>query len=327
MDAEDFVRFTERARRIVTYGEAEARRFLQNELGTPHLLLGLVYEEHVAIRILERLGIEPEQIRSEVERQITYGAVSPEGDLRMTPGARAVIDHAFAEARMLNNNYLGSEHLLLGLIQDDDGLAGRVLTDLGADLERTRHEVRWIQQGGAESERIAIMEQIYSELDPEAQQTTQIDQVEPSRLATDRLVAALKRSQATAARDRIQETTIEYLIGALLDGPGSAADLLSTAKVDRQAVEKRLPLPEMVNVDWPGFEPGRVRPQLSADAVGCIVHAERIARNAWQPSVQTAHVLAAAALVHEAFGQALHAAGLNRFRLLDQMADMHDEEA
>lgn len=141
-------RFTERARRVVFFAQEEAARLGENYVGTEHLLLGLVREsDSVAARILDRLGVPLGRIRADIERQVTRGHGNLGQDMQLTPRAKRVIDLAYEEARQLNNNYIGTEHLLLGLIREGDGLAARVLVKLGADLERTRREVYAMQEG------------------------------------------------------------------------------------------------------------------------------------------------------------------------------------
>jgi len=141
-------RFTERARKVVFYAQEEAGRLGENYVSTEHLLLGLVREnDSVAARLLDRMSIPLGRIRSEIERQVTHGDGRLGQDMQLTPRAKRVIDLAYDEARQLNNNYIGTEHLLLGLIREGEGLAGRVLTKLGVTLERTRREVTILQDG------------------------------------------------------------------------------------------------------------------------------------------------------------------------------------
>ena len=142
-------RFTERARKVVFFAQEEAGRLGENYVSTEHLLLGLVREnDSVAARILDRMGVSLGRIRSEIERQVTRGDGRLGQDMQLTPRAKRVIDLAYDEARQLNNNYIGTEHLLLGLIREGEGLAGRVLSKLGVDLDRTRREVQSLQEGG-----------------------------------------------------------------------------------------------------------------------------------------------------------------------------------
>jgi hypothetical protein len=149
-DAPMWQRFTERARKVVYFAQEEAARFGHNFVGTEHLLLGLVREEDsLAGRILTgRLGISLSSIRSNVEKQVTRGPGCKGQEMALTPRAQRTIDLCYEESRRLNNNYIGTEHLLLGLIMEPDGLGGRVLRELGADLARTRAEVTAMHEQG-----------------------------------------------------------------------------------------------------------------------------------------------------------------------------------
>ncbi len=152
-------RFTERARKIVFYAQEEAGRLEENSVSTEHLLLGLVREnDSVAARILDRMGISLGRIRAEIERQVSRGDGRLGQDMQLTPRAKRVIDLAYDEARQLNNNYIGTEHMLLGLIREGEGLAGRVLSKLGVDLDRTRREVMHLQDGAETNQRAGLVE-------------------------------------------------------------------------------------------------------------------------------------------------------------------------
>jgi ATP-dependent Clp protease ATP-binding subunit ClpC len=141
-------RFTERTRRVIFFAQEEAARLGENYVGTEHLLLGLVREnDSVAARILERLGVNLTRVRQEIERQVSRGDGRLGQEMQLTPRAKRVIDLAYEEARQLNNNYIGTEHLLLGLVRESEGIAGRVLARLGVELERTRREVMALQDG------------------------------------------------------------------------------------------------------------------------------------------------------------------------------------
>src|ERR1043166_3208064 len=125
-------RFTERARRVVFFAQEEAARLGENYVGTEHLLLGLVREnDSVAALILDALGVSLSAIRAGVEKQVTRGEGKSGQEMQLTPRAKRTIDLAYEEARRLNNNYIGTEHLLLGLIAEGDGLGGRVLLAQG----------------------------------------------------------------------------------------------------------------------------------------------------------------------------------------------------
>jgi len=138
-----FNRFTERARKVILLAKEEAKRFNHDYIGTEHLLLGLVREgEGVAAAVLASLGLSPDKIRFEVEKLVQPGpATIVSGDIPFTPKAKKVIELAMEEARDLGHNYIGTEHLLLGLIHEGEGVASQVLLNLGLDLDRVRMEV------------------------------------------------------------------------------------------------------------------------------------------------------------------------------------------
>ena len=142
-------RFTERSRKVVFYAQEEAQKLGEGYVSTEHLLLGLLREsDSVAMRILENMGYNAiliQDIVIEVERQLPRGNALAFQDMTLTPRAKRVIDLAYDEARFLNNNYIGTEHLLLGLIREGDGLAGRVLAKFGLDLNKARAETLVVQ--------------------------------------------------------------------------------------------------------------------------------------------------------------------------------------
>ena len=140
--ADRFDRFTDRARKVLTLAQDEAQRFNHNYIGTEHLLLGLVREgEGVAAKVLENLKVELAKVRQAVEFIIGRGERPVVGEIGLTPRAKKVIELAIDEARRLGHNYIGTEHLLLGLVREDGGIASGVLESLGISLEKVRHEV------------------------------------------------------------------------------------------------------------------------------------------------------------------------------------------
>ena len=139
-------RFTERARRVVFFAQEEAGRLGENYVATEHMLLGLVREnDSVAARVLDRMGISLMRVREEIERLVNRGDGRLGQDMQLTPRAKRVIDLSYDEARHLNNNYIGTEHILLGLIREGEGLASRVLAKLEVDLDRARSEIMALQ--------------------------------------------------------------------------------------------------------------------------------------------------------------------------------------
>lgn len=145
-----FERFTERARKVVYLAQQEAARLGHNVVGTEHLLLGLVVEgEGVAAKALEVLEISLDRIRQEVEKIIGSGEPNPFGEIPFTPRAKRVLELAVDEGRQMGHNYVGTEHILLGLIREGEGVAAQVLKNLGADLEKVRKQVITLLGGGA----------------------------------------------------------------------------------------------------------------------------------------------------------------------------------
>jgi ATP-dependent Clp protease ATP-binding subunit ClpC len=143
-----FERFTDRARRVVVLAQEEARMLNHNYIGTEHILLGLIHEgEGVAAKALESLGISLEAVRSQVEEIIGQGQSAPTGHIPFTPRAKKVLELSLREALQLGHNYIGTEHILLGLIREGEGVAAQVLQKLGADLNRVRQQVIQLLSG------------------------------------------------------------------------------------------------------------------------------------------------------------------------------------
>ena len=143
-----FERFTDRARRVVVLAQEEARMLNHNYIGTEHILLGLIHEgEGVAAKALESLGISLDAVRQQVEEIIGQGQQAPSGHIPFTPRAKKVLELSLREALQLGHNYIGTEHILLGLIREGDGVAAQVLVKLGADLNRVRQQVIQLLHG------------------------------------------------------------------------------------------------------------------------------------------------------------------------------------
>jgi ATP-dependent Clp protease ATP-binding subunit ClpC len=137
-----FEKFTDRARRVVVLAQEEARMLNHNYIGTEHILLGLIHEgEGVAARALESLGISLEAVRQQVEEIIGPGEQASSGHIPFTPRVKKVLELSLREARELGHSYIGTEHILLGLLREGEGVAAQVLVKLGADLSRVRQQV------------------------------------------------------------------------------------------------------------------------------------------------------------------------------------------
>jgi ATP-dependent Clp protease ATP-binding subunit ClpC len=151
-----FERFTDRARRVVVLAQEEARMLNHNYIGTEHILLGLIHEgEGVAAKALESLGISLEGVRQQVEEIIGQGQQAPSGHIPFTPRAKKVLELSLREALQLGHNYIGTEHILLGLIREGEGVAAQVLVKLGADLNRVRQQVIQLLSGYQGKEPVA----------------------------------------------------------------------------------------------------------------------------------------------------------------------------
>jgi ATP-dependent Clp protease ATP-binding subunit ClpC len=137
-----FERFTDRAKRVMVLSQEEARMLNHNYIGTEHMLLGLIHEgDGVAAKALETLNISLEAVRREVEEIIGQGQAAPTGHIPFTPRAKKVVELSLRESLQLHHDYIGTEHILLGLIREGDGVAAEILGKLGARLDRVRETV------------------------------------------------------------------------------------------------------------------------------------------------------------------------------------------
>lgn len=248
-------RFTERGRKLIFYAQEEAQRFGEGYVSTEHFLLGITRDsESRAARVLDRLRVAPTKIRSEVEKQLPKGDPRNSPDMSLTPRAKRVIDLAYDEARRLNNNYIGTEHLLLGLIREGDGLAGRVLAKLGVELDAARKITTEIQAvGGAappatEHEAYSV-EGIHSDSPPQEETTYNLDGVVID--AKEKIVAlshfssaaksAMGQGIATAVIQPAESVTAGHLAAAMTVNPGTDAyDLIASFTTDRDGLASEL---------------------------------------------------------------------------------------
>src|SRR6202521_295743 len=148
-----FERFTDRARRVLVLAQEEARLLNHSFIGTEHILLGLIHEgEGVAAKALESLGVSLEAVREKVEETIGLAGTAPTGSPPFTPRAKKVLELSLREALQLGHSYIGTEHMLLGLVREGEGVAAQVLNDLGADMARVRTQVIQMMSGQAGKE-------------------------------------------------------------------------------------------------------------------------------------------------------------------------------
>ena len=249
---EKFEKFTERARKVLSLAQEEAQRFNHNYIGTEHLLLGLVREgDGVAAKVLMHLGVELDKARSAVEFIIGRGDRIVLGEVGLTPRAKKVIELAVDEARRLNHHYVGTEHLLLGLIREGEGIAAGVLESLGVNLEKVRRATIEVLSGGAVgapgSWTPGATGRSRSRPRPDLGKFT--DQAR--RIIRDTLVEARERDQREAG-------TGHTLLALLAEEDGAAAWALRESGVNleaaRQAVERELgprPTPGATSANGP----------------------------------------------------------------------------
>jgi len=211
-----FERFTDRSRRVVVLAQEEARLLDHNYIGTEHLLLGLIREgEGVAAKALESLGVSLEAVRQRVLEIIGQGQEAPSGHIPFTPRAKKVLELSLREALQLGHDYIGTEHILLGLIREVDGVAAQVLVRLGADLNRVRQQVIQLLAGSA-ADVVTGIGNVESRLSAVerwvgvAPDTGDLDrQIEQARSERHAAVVAHDRERAASLRDRQKELLAE----------------------------------------------------------------------------------------------------------------------
>ncbi|MBS1898887.1 MAG: NDP-hexose 4-ketoreductase, partial [Actinobacteria bacterium] len=170
-----FERFTDRARRVVVLAQEEAKMLNHNYIGTEHILLGLIHEgEGAAAKALESLGISLESVREQVQDIIGQGQQQPTGHIPFTPRAKKVLELSLREALQLGHNYIGTEHILLGLIREGEGVAAQVLVKLGADLNKVRQQVIQMLSGSPGREPAAVSGAAHDSSQQQAQGGSQV---------------------------------------------------------------------------------------------------------------------------------------------------------
>jgi ATP-dependent Clp protease ATP-binding subunit ClpA len=202
-----FQRFTDRARRVVVLAQEEARRLDHNYIGTEHLLLGLISEgEGVAAAALKSLGISLAPVRQQVEEIIGRGQEAPQGHIPFTPRAKSVLELSLRESRQLGHDYIGTEHLLLGLIREGNGVAAQVLVKLGADLNRVRPQVIQLLHGRAAREPgpgVEVRPEMAEQRAGIGPDTSDLDeQIEAVRTEKEAAIDAQDFDRAASQRDR-----------------------------------------------------------------------------------------------------------------------------
>jgi DNA-binding CsgD family transcriptional regulator/predicted ester cyclase len=245
--ADRFDKFTERARKVLQLAQEEAQRFNHNYIGTEHLLLGLVREgEGVAAKVLANLGVELNKVRSAVEFIIGRGDRTVTGDIGLTPRAKKVIELSVDEARRLNHHYIGTEHLLLGLVREGEGIAAGVLESLGVSLDKVRSQVIYVLNQSATHPPQPAGEQarIPEPWDP----TTSF-----SRLTARTRRVLLFTSEEAQQIERQGMGTEHLLVGLVREGRGVSGAVLKEFGVELERVRSSL---EIARGDREAAEPG-----------------------------------------------------------------------
>src|ERR1035438_5455558 len=251
-----FERFTDRARRVVVLAQEEARMLNHNYIGTEHLLLGLIHEgEGVAAKVLESLGISLEGARQQVGALIGQGQQAPSGHIPFPPRAKKVLELADGEARILGHALIGTEHILLGLYREGDGVAAQVLVSLGADMNRVRQQVIQflpeyqgqdvIGEGSRPGERAPgpLLDQALARIDALDRRLAAVERwagLRPDLDDLDQEIAQVRREKEAAIERQDFETAVETRVkekqllaaraGREKEWPDAAADRPSLAK-------------------------------------------------------------------------------------------------
>jgi len=217
-----FERFTDRARNVVVLAQDEARMLNHNYIGTEHILLGLIHESQgLAAHALTSLGIGLEPARQQVAEIVGRGKKSPSGHIPFTPRAKKILEFSLREALQLGHNYIGTEHILLGLIREGEGegVAVEVLVNLGADLKRVRQEVIQLQADSPTTEEMP--QDPRGRASGRAHAATQAAQAEAAR-------AAVAQAEAARAEARAESTAQARKLDEILDRLDSISDQLAT---------------------------------------------------------------------------------------------------
>jgi ATP-dependent Clp protease ATP-binding subunit ClpA len=253
--------FTPRAQQVVSLARKEADRFNHNFVGTEHLLLGIIkLGQGVAVNVLQKMGLDLETVRIEVEKQVGTGPDQKMiGNIPYTPRVKKVLALAAKEARALNHTYVGTEHILLGLLREGDGVAARVLMNLNVDIEQTRHEILKELEPNLDASRAP--ENLPTDEPPRTKkEPLSFEEEDFGRMFTPRAQEVLKLAHNEADRFKHGFVGTEHLLlGLIAIGKGVASTVLQKLGLDlervRQEVEKQLP-PGPHKIDNIPYTPG-----------------------------------------------------------------------
>jgi ATP-dependent Clp protease ATP-binding subunit ClpA len=275
-----FERFTERARHVVVLAQEEARALMHSYIGTEHILLGLLREEEgLAARVLESLDISVERVRGQVVRIVGSGEEVTSGQIPFTPRAKKVLELALREALFVGHNYIGTEHILLGLVRENEGVAMQILADFGADDETIRNEVLVIL-GVTRNEAKTV----------EVSLRTEFVTMSPEQ-RIERFTDRAKQTVAIAQREALalnhRNVRSEHLLLALASQEdGAAATVLASLNVTRDSVRELIEPRAATGADVPSEVTG-----FTIQAATVLDHALRAALRLGKNYVETEHIL------------------------------------
>lgn len=281
-DRDKFGKFTERARKVLSLAQEEAQRFQHNYIGTEHLLLGLVCEgEGVAAKVLNNLGVDLNKVRSTVEFIIGRGDRIVLGEIGLTPRAKKVIELAVDEARRLNHHYIGTEHLLLGLVREGEGIASGVLESLGVNLEMVRTQTIMVlsHAGGTPAETVAE---------------------KPTPRPAEAFGKVIQLAQEEAQLFQHDHVGTEHLLlGLLREGDGIAAKVLSNLGVELDKLRMAVEL-----ISWHGDYKHSGVVELNRRAGEVLTQAAFEASHFKHDYINTEHLLLGLTRIEESFAAA-----------------------
>ncbi len=281
-DRDKFGKFTERARKVLSLAQEEAQRFQHNYIGTEHLLLGLVREgEGVAAKVLNNLGVDLNKVRSTVEFIIGHGDRIIIGEIGLTPRAKKVIELAVDEARRLNHHYIGTEHLLLGLVREGEGIASGVLESLGVNLEMVRTQTIMVlsHAGGTPVETVTE---------------------KPTPRPAEAFGKVIQLAQEEAQLFQHDHVGTEHLLlGLLREGDGIAAKVLRNLGVELDKLRMAVEL-----ISWHGDYKHSGVAELNQRAGEVLAQAAFEASHFKHDYISTEHLLLGLTLIEESFAAA-----------------------
>ena len=278
-------RFTEKARKTVFYAQEEAGLLGENFVSTEHLLLGILRERDcVGVRLIMQTGVSVDRVEAEIRRVLSRGDGRLGHDMQLTPSGKRVIDLAYDEARKLSDSYIGTEHLVLGMIREREGLAGRVLISMGVDLEKARQATLLIRQSG-------VTEKSAPKARSRRRAATPFNPKSFWDMVTIQARRAVHRAAGEAIRQGTQTVTVEMLYLGLVSQPTAATTVLTSLGVDVDRVVNKIrsaqPNPP------PSEVADRTRIVLSEPARACLLRAREVAKSSRYSFIGPDHLLIA----------------------------------